>query len=187
MIEWVLSIDQRLVPFMQIAASSAVALMGVVVSIVVGRIGYRNNFGWKPVVLVTEQMMAESPDLIDSVRITTKLEVLNRRKYPIRLEWLFVEFASERAEFDGIAGGWYWLEGGKKFARQVGRAIDANAAAQFEFVAIFKTTTGAEFHDTYTVDAHYYDLRGNKNRAVSVKQTLDMRQLFRPIEIPPTS
>src|SRR5262249_46876385 len=90
-IEWFLSIDQRLVPFMQIAASSAVALMGLVVSIVVGWLGYRNNFGWKPVVLVTERTVAERHDLIDSVSVTMRLEVLNRRKYPLRLEWMFLE------------------------------------------------------------------------------------------------
>ena len=123
--------------------------------------------------LVTQQVIGGSIHSEDAVQVSITFEVWNRRKYPIRLEWIFLDFRNERAGYEELASGWHWYGGGKKFAYEPKGVVEPNSRSQHVFQATFKGTTGEEFHDDYTLDAQYYDPKRNKQKKASAGTAVD--------------
>jgi hypothetical protein len=183
-LEWLKDLDAKVLTLAQIAVSSALALIGIVVSVIVGWFGYRNNFGWRPVVLIRTRSLSDVVEVGDAVRLSLEFEVLNRRNYQIRVDWLWSTFTNERPQFEGLAAGWFWLKGGQEFALEVGKIVEPSDSYRTKFEATFAATTLEEFYDDYAVEARYYDLRGNKARVARNKDRVDLRNLHKPIVIP---
>jgi hypothetical protein len=180
--DWLQAVDVKLLQVVQIAASSLLALVGLLVSGVVGWFGYRNNFGWKPVVLVLVQSMEEHDDT-GALSVRAKLEVLNRRKYPIRLRSATILFSYEKALFEGVLPGWFWLDDGRRFYHRNSEVIEGGYGKELAFECVFSSTSGEEFHESYVVEVEFYDIRSNKFRKARTESEIDLRKYLAPIAI----
>jgi hypothetical protein len=74
-------------PAFQLIASTALTVCSLIVAALAALFTYRNNFGWAPIVLVTEKTIKE--DVREKavgvpVTLLVQLQVWNRRKYPIQ-------------------------------------------------------------------------------------------------------
>jgi hypothetical protein len=67
---------------LQPLASVAVALAGLVVAIVAAVVGYRNAFGWAPILFVKTQAVIPRKNP-QGLGVSIAFEVWNRRKYPV--------------------------------------------------------------------------------------------------------
>jgi hypothetical protein len=183
MIEWLLSIDPRFVTLMQFAASTLVAVTGFIVSIVTLNFGYRNNFGWSPVILITGTSMRDENVPGGELHVTIAFQIWNRRKYPIRLGAVSVDFQHEQATFESIEPPWHYTNRGRTFVQMPGVAVEASSHEQYEFSATFKAVSGEEFRDKYTITVGYFDAKSNKHKSTRAKGEVDMRALYMPIDI----
>src|SRR5215470_8180839 len=89
MIELILGVDPKLLALMQFLSSTLMAFAGFMVAVVALKVGYRNNFGWKPLVLLVSYGQSSQGD---ATQAHTTYEVWNRRKYPIAVREMSVQF-----------------------------------------------------------------------------------------------
>jgi hypothetical protein len=79
--EWLLGIDPKLITLMQIGMSTLLSAAGFFLAVVVMYFGYRNNFGWKPSVMILRRWDGSTEG--DEKHAGVEFEVWNRQKYPI--------------------------------------------------------------------------------------------------------
>jgi hypothetical protein len=112
--EWLLSIDLRLVPVAQLAASTLLAVASLVVALVALHFAYRNNFGWKPLLLLKSHGGSAGSNWSE---ISCTFEIWNRRKYPVVIREMQVLFGAAKIDFDtpnveGEETDWWSTESG---------------------------------------------------------------------------
>lgn len=77
----------------QIGASIFLGIAALVVSITSAIVAYRNNFGWKPIALVSRYSLGTwhttETDIEGKARL--HIEVWNRRKYPILIRYILIK------------------------------------------------------------------------------------------------
>jgi hypothetical protein len=78
-------------PIVQLIAYVMLTLASVVVASVSALFAYRNNFGWKPLVLVVGQGLIYYGGSLQA-GATVTFEIWNRRKYPISVRSVSVRF-----------------------------------------------------------------------------------------------
>lgn len=138
--EWILSLDPRLVTVAQFVSQSLFATMSAVVTLVALNIGYRNNFGWKPIILSRQPYMADlkkGPGMGAGV----SFEVWNRQKYPIVLRQMRVTFGELKlVEALGQAkdNGWLVTAGGKIVHRYEQTQLEPNKHESFSVLVRFE-------------------------------------------------
>jgi hypothetical protein len=81
---------------MQWIASTALTLAGVAIASVAATFGYRQNYGWKPVVLVTSHGFGGIGRNTESFDATCQFEFWNRRKYPVVIRFVVVRLGNLR-------------------------------------------------------------------------------------------
>ena len=138
MIEWILSTDSKIVSVFQLGSTLLLGLSNFVVTAVALIIGYRTNFGWKPVVLVTQQVVRDESDFTLGTQLAISFEVWNRWKYPIVLRWLIIRFRNEKAQFDNVGTGWSWHDNGFSLWRDDSTRLEPNSFLKFDVSARFK-------------------------------------------------
>lgn len=182
MIEWILKIDPKLVAFYQVVSSTAVAVAGFCVALAALIFGYRNNFGWKPVVLVRQRKVFDHSERGGKVTITVKFEIWNRRKYPIAINGVNVAFRNERSY--ECSGPWMGYDGGGKFWRDGDVAVEEAEHQRYEIEVTYTGLSGEDYRDYYIIQVHYFDPRSNRSKRVYSSGEIDMRALYKPITIP---
>ncbi len=98
--EWLRSFLDSFVPYAplaQVLAYTTLTLTSIIVAVVSLRFSYRQNFGWKPILLVSTHGMTGKPKKGSKGESFTtsavlKFEVWNRHTYPIVLEQVNVNF-----------------------------------------------------------------------------------------------
>jgi hypothetical protein len=115
------------------------------------------------------------------VRVGITFEVWNRRKYPIGLGYILLEFQHERSDIDGLMPKWEWYGDGRKFDLDASGVIEANSRERYEFGATFKAISGEEFHDHYCIVVNCYDVKRNGQRKVQKQDRFDLRALHTPV------
>jgi hypothetical protein len=77
--------------WVQLVSSASLTLMGLTVSIVAATFTYRNNFGWRPIVLVTSIGLSSGDSELGTYNALVDVEVWNRRKYPLIIRGVSVK------------------------------------------------------------------------------------------------
>jgi hypothetical protein len=108
---------------LQPLASVAVALAGLVVAIVAAVVGYRNAFGWAPILFVKTQAVIPRKNP-QGLGVSIAFEVWNRRKYPVVIrsmdvhwQWLHLEEVLED-DTDQKEKAWRITNANKAIVRQ---------------------------------------------------------------------
>ena len=94
------------VPVLQLVAYVMLTLASIIVAAVSTIIAFRSNFGWRPLALVLSHGIrgVGGSDLFDA---TLDIEVWNRRKYPIVMRQLEVQFNSIKLRDTAVQPPWH--------------------------------------------------------------------------------
>ena len=129
-------IDAKLVALMQLAASSFLAAAGFFVAVAALVVGYRNNFGWKPLVLNKVWGFGDVDEANENlVWLTCSFEVWNRRKYPVVIRDMEIRFVGRDvwSEPGSIGAGEGWCVTSKGTLYHIGDvSLGPSEHKQFE-------------------------------------------------------
>jgi hypothetical protein len=161
------------VPTLQLIAYSALTCASVIVALVSAMFGYRQNFGWKPIILPTSygfgRLKVDEPDGL--AKVTFEFEVWNRRKYPIVIQAAHVTFETLESvftEFGTIPQEEMWDTDGTTFSgHSYSLVLDPNAHPKFPLGFACVDRPWHEIRDTVRIRVAYYD--PIKNRYLTAK------------------
>jgi len=94
-------------PTMQWIASTALTLASVTIAVVAATFSYRQNYGWKPVVLVLAQGFDGPKSTEDDYIAWIDFEFWNRRKYPVVVHLVEIKFGKLMLDHPGETAPWY--------------------------------------------------------------------------------
>ena len=117
------------------------------------------------------------------LEVSLSFQIWNRRKYPIRLAVIYVEFQHEQAAFNGIQPPWIYTNRGRTFVQTPGIVVEAGSHEPYAFGATFKAVSGDEFRNKYAIAVDYFDAKSNKHKSMRAKGQVDMRALYTPIDV----
>lgn len=148
---------------LQIVTNATLTIVGICVAVASVIVAYRNNFGWKPIVLITRWQRSPYKT---SGGGSIRLEVWNRQKYPVTVRQIFLEV--EKVRIVGVpTSKWQhsdntvWIDESTTIAATVFEEIE------FEFIC---EPPGIEM--PYTLTLNYYDPRVNRQRELQRKGKL---------------
>ena len=149
----------------QFIAYVVLTMTGITVAIVSLRYSYRQNVGWEPILMVTGQGL-KSGYVDEAYLATLNLEFWNRRKYPVVVRYIFVdfndmEFLPEKAEPSSKTG-WYIKYGGTAIYSDH-FAIEGSGHKRVEFEAPFAKRSLDDLSSQVKVRLTYFDPRLSKN------------------------
>jgi hypothetical protein len=162
------------VPTLQLIAYSALTCASVIVAAVSLILGYRQNFGWPPIVLVTSHIQMGSHHPPDEVyEFTLEFEVWNRRKYPVSVfvqDLTFRNVNFVRSEVRMPSDYAHTWDGGPEFfSNWKGVLLEPNGHAQFEFVHMARDAGRKKSASEVEVSVAYFD--PIKNKYLKAKMT----------------
>jgi hypothetical protein len=137
-------------------------------------LGYHQNFGWKPIILLLSHGYGGALDRAEDVpevrMATLEFEVWNRRKYPIMLVGAQIDFEKLDfvfTDFGTINLNEAWQHaGGKTFENYYDNRIEPNSYYACKFGAAYKDQ-GTEVDDRVRIKITYFD--PNRNRYLTAK------------------
>jgi hypothetical protein len=103
-------IEPATVALLQLVSSSVLALTTAIIAGTALSLNYRQNYGWKPVVLVgnlsnswdwpdmDDERWAKEPHAEDRRQFSIEFEVWNRRKYPVSVKGMTIAVANSIAD-----------------------------------------------------------------------------------------
>jgi hypothetical protein len=157
------------VSVLQLIAYVALTMASVTITAVSAMFGYRQNFGWKPIILITTYGMGAKGGVVGEYDAIIKFEVWNRRKYPIVVRSINVQYgglAVVRQE-SIRPGGWHHYRNG--LVNNPETRLEPNGHAAFEPMVKFKTTSVDALDENIEIDVSFTDPISNK--AVRLKAT----------------
>lgn len=160
------------IPTLQLIAYSALTCASVFVASVSAIMGYHQNFGWKPIILVKSHgyggPLDGGKDLPGARKGTLEFEVWNRRKYPIVLVAAQIVFEKHDFVFAAIhADDELWQHaGGRAFKNHYSDRIEPNSYYVCKLGFAYKDQ-GSEFDDRVRIKITYFD--PNRNRYITAK------------------
>lgn len=151
----------------QFIAYVALTISGLTVAVVSLLFSYRQNFGWRPLLLVTShglQGMGSSPEILFA---TLDLEIWNRRKYPLVLRDLSIEFSKVKLKevpFDQRPNPDWLVYARKSMRLRAGKttALEPTAHLSLRVAAPFERRPLDGLVDNVVIRAVYYDPRKNR-------------------------
>jgi hypothetical protein len=143
-------------PVMQWIASTALTVASTIVAIVAATFSYRQNYGWKPVVLVLAHGF-DNNAWID-------FELWNRRKYPVVVHGVEIKFGNLSLDHSGKTDPWYIFHNKLCHREQV--RLDPASHHLFQpRVPFEKQTLGKS--ETVRIDVFYFDPIRNRRKKVA--------------------
>ncbi len=133
--------------------------------------GYRQNFGWKPIALVTSHGLS-SGNVDGYYGATLDVEIWSRRRYPIVVR--HVEVKTQVVEFEGNLKGWTypdnWFVNRKdQLIYRTEISLDPSGKAPLSFELPFKKRTLDDLVDLFTIRIDYFDPRLAKLEAIDIQ------------------
>ena len=168
-------LDPRVVPLMQFVSSSLLTLMSIVVALVALHFGFRNNFGWEPIVLLVSNGTTGTGDK-ELGKIDVEFEVWNRRKYPIMVHHMSVVFG--KMEFERHLPGRKargWLQGNKLENHDRIR-IEPNSYHPVAMTGLSRNAFEADFCDAFEIRVLFFDPKSNKYKTIKTRSDFDLRE-----------
>jgi hypothetical protein len=153
----------------------------VIVASVSVVLGYRQNFGWKPIILPTSHgfgtLKEDEPDGL--AKATFEFEVWNRRKYPIIVQDAHVNFETLNSVFTEsgtIPQEEMWDGDGRTFSgHDYSLVLDPNAHPKFPLGFACENRRWDEIHDTVRIRVRYYDPIKNRYRTAKAKTVFQFK------------
>lgn len=181
--EWLRSFLDSVVPYApvaQVLAYTTLTLTSIIVATVSLRFSYRQNFGWKPILIVATHGMNAKPVTSDKdgeadfflTSATLIFEVWNRHTYPIVIDGLDVNFEQDfidhNAHLTTEKVRWYIEPKGR--CTYLDRVVVKNGEHhQFTLEApMMKGQSLDAIDGPATIRVSYYDPRRNRRRRFNV-------------------
>lgn len=168
--------------YTQIVANMTLATAAFCVAVASAIFSYRDNFGWKPVILFTAKGIKYAPDSAN-IYIILCFEVRNRQKYPISIRTFMITFEDlifEPPAQSANAGSDKWLQIGPNgpFVFMSPYSLDPSDHQEVRLSATRKNDREfSNYDDKFKILLEYYDPRWNKVR--SLEHTLKLSFLDR--------
>jgi hypothetical protein len=162
------------VPTLQLIAYSALTCASIIVASVSLFLGFRQNFGWKPIVLYTSY--GYGPHDVEEYEVSVEFEVWNRRRYPIVLlmqevhfrKLTFVQLRKPERSEEEFTTEWGLTE--RKFNLLKKVLLEPNSHHGFELRAACDLDTPQRIREESTsIRVYYFD--PIKNRELIAKST----------------
>lgn len=152
----------------QICSTAALALLAVSVSAASFVIAYRNNFGWKPLVVVVGYSLRFEQER-DYPGAMLVFEIWNRRKYPIVIRRIGLDAPAFTEEgFHWSEVGWHVIDDGPLLPDSLAIAGSSHKRYAYEHLLHeIGQMSGAKVRLT----VEYFDPRSNNSKTI----TLDYR------------
>jgi hypothetical protein len=155
-------------PTLQLIAYSSLTLASVVVSVTSLVIGFRQNFGWKPILLYTGR--DEMPYVKEILTLHTRFEVWNRRKYPINVRSAKITFAEgclvyghREYNYEGE-----WRVHDEFIVCDKNARLEANSHMEMESCAPLKTSLHPKNPDVLKIELTYFDPIKNEEITLAI-------------------
>jgi hypothetical protein len=156
------------VPTLQLIAYSAFTFASITVACVSLFLAYRQNFGWKPIILWTRRRLTIK-DL--PYELSLGFEVWNRRKYPIVIVGQCVGFQKLTFVRTGKPPakelGTDWDLDERLFENHHSVLLDPNSHHQFSLTTGFETSEPEKAEDVARIVIFYFD--PIKNRFLTIR------------------
>jgi hypothetical protein len=151
---------------MQWIASTALTLARVTIALVAALFAYRQNYGWKPAILVLSKGFG--PDA-NGVHIAyVDFEVWNRRKYPIVIHGVEIKFGSLKLDHRWEKHEWTksdWWIFHNKLCHRPNMRLDLASHHLFQPRIPFKQQKVED--ETIKIDVYYFDPIANARKEVT--------------------
>jgi hypothetical protein len=157
-------------PIVQLIAYVTLTLASIIVGVVSALFAYRNNFGWKPLALVVGHSL-EGMGGSTIWDAPLKFEIWNRRKYPIVVRSIVVEFSNLplRPETFHTSPTDAWFRQGKSFHSRGTTTLSPSTQREFTVVApIAEGTTLDDVAALARIKIYYFDPLYNKSRPLQI-------------------
>jgi hypothetical protein len=155
------------VPALQLIAYSSLTGASIIVASVSVFLAFRQNFGWRPIVMPTSYGGGGS-----NSEIEIEFEVWNRRKYPImvlaqELTFKTLTFVKENRALTDEELGTEWTRNGRTFQLSKKILLDPNSHHRFSLAAEYKTDKPERVWDEIaSIKVYIFD--PNKNRELLI-------------------
>lgn len=153
---------------MQWVTSTALTLTSVTIALVAVTFGYRQNFGWKPVILVLGHGASGGPSQADDYLAHIDFEVWNRRKYPIAIHFVEIKFGNLELSHDPEPPAPWYIFHNKLICREQVR-LDPAGHQAFNAKLPFKKRSLDTLNETMIIEVYYFDPIANKRKTASIK------------------
>jgi hypothetical protein len=143
-------------PLLQLVAYISLTVASITVATVSAIFGYRQNYGWRPLALVTGHGLHG----IGGSRIYRAIltvEFWNRRKYPIAVNSASVKFATMEFKYEASPDAQGWSRTGDHYFKRLDQRLEPAAHVGLEFTAPFEAPSIDALRDTVEVEIHYFD------------------------------
>ena len=162
----------------QFVAYVSLTIAGLTVAIVSLRFSYRQNFGWDPLLLITSHGLRSY--MVHGYAATLSMEFWNRRKYPLVLRVVTVNFSVLDLEEPGphkVGDEPTWTMNAARKCMYYRReeALEPNGHKKLLVEAPFKKRSLDDLVDEMTITATYYDPRQNKSLEIKKKFTYRLK------------
>lgn len=163
------------VPLAQVISTAVLTVVGLCVALASLLVAYRNNFGWRPIIIIPGWGMRANPtgkegdgaprpaDYDNTAEIP--IEVWNRRKYPVVVRHVVVSI-SEKVQFEVIAPltghreGWHMNSVSTSLIEPV--TVAPSSHHVFNCEVPFRTTSYDAARARMDIAVSYFDPRKNK-------------------------
>jgi len=157
-------------PILQLVAYTCLTAASVIVAIVSALFGYRQNFGWSPIVLVTSHGIGAGGEHKDRFDALLDFEFWNRRKYPVQVAGVKVTIDTVEFIYEPAMHERGWSRVGDSFYSHPKARLEPGAHEGFMFSAPFKRVSLDTLTANATVEITYFDpVKGKYVAASSVR------------------
>jgi hypothetical protein len=148
---------------MQWVASTALTLASVTIALVAALFAYRQNYGWKPAILILSKGFSDEIAYVE-------FEFWNRRKYPIVVHAVEIKFGTVELDHRGEKSEWgksdWWIFHNKLCHRPHMR-LDPASHHLFQPRIPFKQQKVED--ETIRIDVYYFDPLANARKEMTTE------------------
>ncbi len=155
--------------WLQLVSSASLTLMGLTVSIVAATFTYRNNFGWRPLALVTSIGLSSGDGERGTYNALVDVEVWNRRKYPLIVRGVSVKIEGLDLVEERKPGKREWYLYRNKLMLDEEYTIAPQTHEKHQASAPFNTTSLDALRCPILVEVMIFDPRMNKTETVTAR------------------
>jgi len=172
-------------PAMQFIAYSVLTIASVIVAATQLFLAYRQNFGWKPLLLVTNHALTSGTPTREYYGLKLDMEIWNRRKYPVVVRRLYIEFS--RIEVVAEVPEWVYGAWNVGTARPTARYEEELVLEPSSYKTVpidlpFKRLPLDALRDRLRITAFCFDPRKNRIDKIKIRYVYEMNA-FRAIGI----
>jgi hypothetical protein len=154
-------------PTLQLIAYVSLTLASVTVALTSLFMAYRQNFGWKPILFIISVGGGRGAR---GHSVTTEFEFWNRKKYPINITFVSVDYSKTRIARGGnppLSDGW-GINGEHRIFNENRMTIKPTENKYFQTVTPIDTSSVLDISENVTISVFYFDPIKNRIMCVVV-------------------